>query len=52
MVFEGELSEYGDYWENRDKSPVHIKEANALLQSLLSVKNMIVNAKVDAFCDK
>ncbi|CAC5388722.1 unnamed protein product [Mytilus coruscus] len=44
-------SEFGDYWNSQDNSPIHVKEANALLLSLLSVKDKIVNARVDAFCD-
>ncbi|CAC5370303.1 unnamed protein product [Mytilus coruscus] len=44
-------SEFGDYWNSQDNSPIHVKEANVLLLSLLSVKDKIVNARVDSFCD-
>ena len=51
FLVEGKLSEFGDYWENKDNPPIHVKEANALLQSLLSVRNRIINTRVDVFCD-
>lgn len=51
FLVEGKLSEFGDYWENKDNPPIHVKEANALLQSLLSVRNRIIDTRVDVFCD-
>ena len=48
----GEYSvEFGDYWKAEDDAPIHFKEAKALLHSLVSNKDKIVNARVDAFCD-
>ncbi len=41
----------GDYWNAGDERPIHIKEAHALLQTLRSVQDQIINHRVDAYVD-
>ncbi|VDI23480.1 Hypothetical predicted protein [Mytilus galloprovincialis] len=51
MICKEVTVEFGDFWNKNDSSPIHVKEANALLHSLCSVKERIVDSRVDAFCD-
>jgi hypothetical protein len=41
----------GDYWAKGDDRPIHLKEAQALLLALSSIKDRIVNCRVDALVD-
>lgn len=43
--------EMADYWESGDDRPIHLKEADALLVTLRSVAEQIVDHRVDAFVD-
>ncbi|CAG2202826.1 unnamed protein product [Mytilus edulis] len=43
--------EFGDFWNKNDSSPIHVKEANALLHSLFCLKRELSTPRVDAFCD-
>ena len=43
--------ELADYWETGDSHPIHLKEAEALLATLWSVKDRIAGHRVDAFVD-
>ncbi|CAG2246538.1 unnamed protein product [Mytilus edulis] len=51
MICKEVTVEFGDFWNKNDSSPIHVKEANALLHSLCSVKERIIDSRVDAFCD-
>ena len=41
----------GDYWKDGDTRPIHIKEADAILKSLLSLNEALQNSRVDVFSD-
>ena len=43
--------EFGDYWKSRDSRPIHIKEAQAVVNSLFALKETISDHRVDVFCD-
>ncbi len=43
--------EMADFWGAGDDRPIHIKEAEALRLALMSVKDRILNSRVDAYVD-
>ncbi len=43
--------EFGDYWDREDTRPIHLKEADALLNTLQAIRNEIRDARMDAWCD-
>ena len=43
--------EFGDYWKSRDSRPIHIKEAQAVVNSLSALKETISDHRVGVFCD-
>ena len=42
---------FGDMWSDGDKRPIHLKEAEALLNALKSVSDKIKDHRVDGFVD-
>ena len=44
-------NEIGDYWQQGDNRPIHIKEAYALLHTLQAIADTIRHARVDALID-
>ena len=52
VVWDGASTvEFGDYWDTGDKRPIHLKEANALLNALIARKTLIIDHRVDVFVD-
>ena len=51
MLVQGNVQEFGDLWDSEDQRPIHMKEADALLNALLSVKGQVANHRVDIYCD-
>lgn len=41
----------GDYWSENDTRPIHVKEADAILRSLLSLSSMVQDSRVDVYTD-
>ncbi|KAJ8309736.1 hypothetical protein KUTeg_011601 [Tegillarca granosa] len=41
----------GDFFDSSDFRPIHLKEATALLNTLVSIQDTIRNARVDVFVD-
>ena len=41
----------GDYWPIGDTRPIHLKEADALINALMSASPSITNGRVDAYVD-
>lgn len=41
----------GDYWKCEDERPIHLKEADAVFQALLSLGPALENSRVDLKCD-
>jgi hypothetical protein len=40
-----------DYWSNEDDRPIHIKEAQALFNTLCAVQDVVKDHRVDAYVD-
>ena len=52
LVFsEQNFVEFSDFWKNDDSRPIHLKEANALVNALNSVSNKVRDHRVDAYVD-
>lgn len=47
----GQELEFGDYWSEGDRRPIHVKEAEAILKALLSLGNDLRNSRVDVKTD-
>ena len=43
--------DFGDYFDTQDSRPIHLKEADALLSSLRSLKDRLRDCRVDVFVD-
>ena len=43
--------EIGDFWQSGDSRPIHVKEADAVLQCLTAIENEVQDARIDLFCD-
>lgn len=46
-----QIIELGDYWADSDSRPIHVKEADAILKSLLSLGDKLLNSRVDIKTD-
>ena len=51
MLYEGRSMEFGDFCDEKNRSPIHVKVAKVLLQSLNAVRENIFDARVDVYCD-
>ena len=52
LVFsEQNFVEFSDFWKNDDSRPIHLKEANALVNALNSVSSKVRAHRVDAYVD-
>ena len=51
MTLGDKTIELGDYWEAEDLRPIHVKEAEAILQTLLSLKDSVANSRLDVRID-
>ena len=53
MINQGQVDEFGDFWDDSDSRPIRVKEASALLKTLLSVKHDVKNKRVyiHVYCD-
>ena len=47
VCFQGEKVELGDFWETNDSRPIHLKEAEAVLQVLKSIEEVTRDSRVD-----
>lgn len=45
------IGEFSDFWEMGDHRPIHIKEAHALYNALLSNMDILANNSIDAYVD-
>lgn len=46
-----ETLNFGDFWDNNDKRPIHLKEAEALIRALQSLGSSVHNQRVDILTD-
>ena len=43
--------EMGDFWQRDDMRPIHVKEADAVLQCLRAIGDEAQDTRMDLFCD-
>ncbi|KAJ8320169.1 hypothetical protein KUTeg_001756 [Tegillarca granosa] len=51
LVFDKAKTSFGDVWDSADHRPIHLKETDALINALTSLKGKIENYRVDAYVD-
>ena len=53
FVLSGDLSnlQFGDYWEENDDRPIHLKESDALIKVFQSLRGSVQNHRVDLYTD-
>ncbi len=47
----GNVTRTSDYWRGQDSRPIHVKEGEALLNTMLGVAETLRDARVDAYVD-
>lgn len=50
-MFSSGKVEIGEFWETNDRRPIHLEEAEVVLQVLKSVVEVIRNSRVDLVVD-
>lgn len=51
LVFDNAKTSFGDIWDSTDHRPIHLKETDALIKALTSLKGKIENHRIDAYVD-
>lgn len=48
---QSDMRTFGDYWENDDNRPIHLKEGDAVYKAILSLGDTICNHRLDVLTD-